>query len=261
MNTILHHIDHRGIATLTLNRPQSHNAFDDKLIADLTAHLTQCGADPKVRAVVLRGTGKSFSAGADLEWMRRMADYGLPENVRDAEALATLMQTLDRLPKPTIGVVQGAAYGGGVGLVACLDIVIASPKASFCLSEVKLGLIPAVISPYVVNAIGLRHARRYALTAEIITATRAHEIGLVHALVPEDALEATLETMLKALLQGGPQAQAEAKDLLFLVAQQDQTPALISETARRIAVRRASAEGREGIGAFLAKRKPAWQQE
>jgi methylglutaconyl-CoA hydratase len=258
-DSLAYAIDARGVATLTLNRPDLHNAFDDALIDEMTGMLARCGADPQVRALVLRGAGKSFSAGADLDWMRRMADYSIEENIRDAEGLARLMQTLDRLPKPVIGLVQGAAYGGGVGLVACCDIAIASERASFCLSEVKLGLIPSAISPYVVAAIGARQARRWFLTAEVISAARAHELGLVHEVVPHDRLEAALDDMLSALFQGAPMAQAEAKDLVFLVADRPVDAALLAETGRRIAARRASDEGREGVSAFLAKRAPSWR--
>ncbi len=259
IDALLQMVDARGVATLTLNRPQLHNAFDDRLIADLTRILEQCGADPAVRVVVLRGAGRSFSAGADLDWMRRMASYGFDENLRDAAGLARLMQVLDRLPKPTIAVVQGAAYGGGVGLVACCDIAIAADSACFCLSEVKLGLIPAVISPYVVAAIGLRQARRYALTAEVMTAAKAEAIGLVHERCAADHLEAAVSAMIDALLLGGPDAQKETKDLLHHVAFKPVDDVLVAETGRRIAVRRSSDEGRDGIMAFLDKRLPSWR--
>ena len=196
--------DPSGVATLTLNRPERHNAFDDALIATITESLERLGADASVRAVVLRSTGKSFSAGADLEWMRRVAQYDEAANRADAAALARLMHTLDRLPKPTLALVQGAAYGGGVGLVACCDIAIASDSAKFALTEVRLGLIPAVISPYVIQAIGPRQARRYFTTAEIIPAARAAEIGLVHEVVPPAELDARGEAVLAALLDGAP---------------------------------------------------------
>jgi len=260
-DALLHQVDGRGVATVTLNRPALHNAFDDALIAELTSVLAAYGADEKVRAVVLRGAGKSFSAGADLAWMKRMAAYSEAENIADANALAALMRTLDRLPKPTMAVVQGAAYGGGVGLVACCDIAIASEAASFCFSEVKLGLIPAVISPYVVAAIGARAARRYFLTAEVISPAEALRIGLVHEVVPSDALDAACEKILAALLQGAPGAQAAAKDLIFSVADRPLSDAIVADTSLRIARRRASAEGREGMAAFLEKRAAAWRKE
>jgi methylglutaconyl-CoA hydratase len=260
-STFLEAVDTRGVATLTLNRPDRHNAFDDALIAELTGALHRLGGDPEVRAVVLASSGRSFSAGADLEWMRRMARHSPAANLADAAGLAGLMHTLDRLPKPTLALVQGAAYGGGVGLVACCDVTIASERVSFCLSEVKLGLTPATISPYVVNAIGARWARRYFQTAEIFSAVRAQEIGLVHEVVPEDRLAAAGEEVLRAVLQGAPGAQADAKDLVFLCEGRPVDAALGEETGRRIALRRASAEGREGIAAFLDKRPPAWRHQ
>jgi len=249
--------DRRGVATLTLARPEVHNAFDDKLIADLTAALARLGQDPAVRAVVLAAEGKSFSAGADLGWMQRMAGYGEAENLADARALGGLMRTLNDLPKPTVAKVQGAAYGGGVGLVACCDIAIAAPAASFMLSEVRLGLIPAVISPYVVGAIGTRAARRYFLTAERIDAEAALALGLLHRVVPAEELDAAAEATVTQLLGNGPHAIAAAKSLIAAV-DRPLDEAVIEDTARRIAEIRAGEEGREGIAAFLEKRKPAW---
>jgi methylglutaconyl-CoA hydratase len=260
-STLRETVDDRGVATLTLNRPDRHNAFDDALIAELTAALNRLGGDSRVRAVVLASSGRSFSAGADLEWMRRMARHSFETNLADAAGLAGLMHTLDRLPKPTLALVQGAAYGGGVGLVACCDVVIASERTSFCLSEVKLGLTPATISPYVINAIGARWARRLFQTAEVFTAARAREIGLVHEVEPEDALAAAGEAILRAVLQGAPGAQADAKDLVFLCEGRSVNALLGEETGRRIALRRASSEGQEGIAAFLDKRPPAWRQD
>jgi methylglutaconyl-CoA hydratase len=183
--SLLETIDERGVMTLTLNRPERHNCFDDALITGLLASLKRLEGDAKVRAVVLASTGRSFSAGADLEWMRRMADQSFETNLADASRLAALMHTLDRLPKPTLALVQGPAYGGGVGLVACCDVAIASERASFALSEVTLGLTPATISPYVINAIGGRWARRYFQSAEVFTAARAKDIGMVHEVVGE----------------------------------------------------------------------------
>ena len=259
-DALIHGIDARGVATVTLNRPEIHNAFDDALIAELTAVLAAYGANPAVRALILTGAGKSFSAGADLGWMKRMAGYSYEENLADAAGLAQLMHTLDRLPKPTIGLINGAAYGGGVGLVACCDIAIASERASFCLSEVKLGILPAAISPYVVAAIGPRQARRYFQTAEVIPADEARRIGLVHEVVPPDQLDAARDKVLGAIFLGAPGAQADAKDLVFTV-DRPLTDEVMSETGRRIALRRASEEGREGISAFLTKREPAWRRE
>ncbi len=261
MHALLETVDQRGVATLTLNRPERHNAFDDALVAELTGALVRMGDRPDIRAVVLASTGRSFSAGADVAWMRRMAAADAAANRDDAEKLAHLMHTLDRLGKPTVAVVQGAAYGGGVGLAACCDVVLASEQASFCLSEVRLGLIPAAIGPYVVRAIGARQARRYFLTAEPMSAARAQRIGLVHEVVGEAALESAREALLTALLQGAPGAQAEAKALAFLCDARPIDATLMRETASRIAARRASAEGREGLSAFLDKRRPAWRRD
>ncbi len=259
--TILTDCNATGVATLTLNRPALHNAFDDQLIAELTTALQRLAADTGVRAVVLAAHGKSFSAGADLNWMRRMAGYSEAENFQDAMALAELLRTLDGLAKPTIAKVQGAAYGGGVGLVACCDIAIAAETATFRLSEVALGLIPAVISPYLVNAIGERQARRYFLTAERFTAQNAQRIGLVHEVVSPEALDDTVADRLKILAGNGPAAMAAAKTLARAVSRGPLDAAMVEDTARRIAAVRASAEGREGITAFLDKRRPAWCKE
>ncbi|QQP91545.1 enoyl-CoA hydratase/isomerase family protein [Skermanella sp. TT6] len=256
--SILTDIRDDGIATITMNRAEVHNAFNDQVIAEMTATLRRLGEDDRVRAVVLRAAGKSFSAGADLGWMQRMAGYGREENLRDAEGLAELMRTLNFLPRPTIAVVQGAAFGGGVGLVACCDIAIAAEGASFSLSEVRLGLIPAVISPYVVAAIGERASRRYFLTAERFAADEALRIGLVHQVVPADRWDEALDSVLARLAEGGPAAQKAAKDLIFAVAHRPVNAAVIRDTAERIATIRASSEGREGLAAFLEKRKPAW---
>jgi methylglutaconyl-CoA hydratase len=231
------------------------------LIAELTTALQRLAADTGVRAVVLAAHGKSFSAGADLNWMRRMAGYSEAENFQDAMALAELLRTLDGLAKPTIAKVQGAAYGGGVGLVACCDIAIAAETATFRLSEVALGLIPAVISPYLVNAIGERQARRYFLTAERFTAQNAQRIGLVHEVVSPEALDDTVADRLKILAGNGPAAMAAAKTLARAVSRGPLDAAMVEDTARRIAAVRASAEGREGITAFLDKRRPAWCKE
>jgi methylglutaconyl-CoA hydratase len=246
-----------GIGTVLMDRPDRHNAFDEHVIAELTAGFAGLGADDAVRAVVLRGAGKSFSAGADLDWMRRMAAYDEAANLADARALAALMRTIDTLPKPTIALVHGAAYGGGVGLVACCDIAIATEAAAFSLSEVKLGLIPAVISPYVVRAIGARAARRYFLTAERLDAVEARRLGLVHELVAGDGLDEAARQVLAALRGNGPVAVRAAKDLVAAV--DGKTPAEVEEDCtRRIAAIRAGDEGKEGVAAFLEKRKPSW---
>jgi methylglutaconyl-CoA hydratase len=258
MSALLTKIDEKHVATLTLNRPLIHNAIDDTLILELTNALRDLESKPQVRAVLLTSNGSSFCAGADLHWMRRMASFSQDENLRDAEALAGLLRRLSVLAKPTMAVVQGPAYGGGVGLVAACDIAVAADSAVFSLSEVRLGLIPATISPYVIGAIGARAARRYFLTGERFTAAEALRLGLVHEVVAADQLQRAAERTLGALLEGGPRAQAEAKRLVADVTNKPLEPALLDETAKRIASVRASAEGREGITAFLEKRKPNW---
>jgi methylglutaconyl-CoA hydratase len=254
----LQEIDDDGIAWLTLTRPEVHNAFNDTLIAELSAVLTGLGTDTRVRVVVLSAQGRSFSAGADLNWMQRTAKYSKEENLKDARALAGLMRALNALPKPTIVLVQGPAFGGGVGLVACCDIAIAAETAKFSLSEVKLGLIPSVISPYVIAAIGQRAARRYFLTGEVFTADEALHLGLVHQVVPDEALHDVGKRTIKALLAGGPNAQVAAKELIFDVSGRPLDDKLVELTAGRIARLRATDEAQEGIAAFLEKRKPRW---
>jgi methylglutaconyl-CoA hydratase len=261
MNTtdILTYIDTAGRATLTMNRPELHNAFNESLVANLTASLRQLEADPEVRLVILAANGKSFSAGADLNDMRRMSDNTREQNLADAKGIAELMRTLNSLGKPTIALVQGAAYGGGVGLTSCCDIAIATQRATFCVSEVKLGLIPAVISPYVLAAIGSRAARRYFLTAEIITASEAYRLGLVHEVVAdEEALASATERITTQLLKNGPGAMTAAKHLITMVSGKLADEALIADTAALMADRRATPECREGLTAFLEKRPAAW---
>lgn len=248
-----------GVARITMARPEKHNAFDDVLIADLTAAFETAGRDDAVRVVVLEAEGKSFSAGADLGWMQRMADYSDAENLADARKLAGMVRTLNELPRPTIARVQGAAFGGGVGLVAACDIALASHAASFCLSEARLGLIPSVISPYVVEAIGARAARRYFLTAERFDADEAHALGLVHEVVPRERLNGRLEELIGCLLDNGPDAMAASKDLIRRVASGPVDDAMVEDTAQRIADIRATDEGREGVQAFLEKRGPKWR--
>lgn len=254
-------VDERGIASVTINRPAIRNAFDDVLIRELTGIFKTLGVDPKVRVITLTGAGTIFSAGGDLNWMKRVAGYSRDENIADAGHLADLMATLDTCPKPTIAIVNGAAYAGAVGLIACCDIAIAVDQASFCISEVKVGIMPAVISPYVVRAIGARQARRYCLTAEVFSAETAREIGLVHEVVSAEGLVPATERILKALFTGAPGAQAESKELIALVAGRTIDSALKTETQTRIADRRATPEGREGLAAFLEKRKPAWMKD
>jgi len=248
------------VATLTMDRPEVHNAFNAELIAELTAVLTRVGADPEVRAVVLTGTGKSFSAGADLNWMRAMAAYSEAENHADALKLADLMRTLAYLPKPTIARVQGSAFGGGVGLIACCDVAICVEQAKFGLTESKLGLVPAVISPYVVAAISARHARRWFQSGAIFDASRALSMGLVHEVVAADDLDPMVANELDALLKAGPTSALVAKRLVEGIFGRDE-PAqrkLDEQTAALIARLRVSLEGQEGLSAFLEKRPPNW---
>jgi methylglutaconyl-CoA hydratase len=259
MTDILTDIRADGVATVTMNRGAVHNAFNETVIADLASAFQRLGADPAVRIILLRGMGKSFSAGADLAWMQRMAGYSHDENVADAMGLAVMLRTLDTCPKPTVAVVQGPAYGGGVGLVAACDIAVCADTASFALTEVRLGLIPAVISPYVVAAMGERACRRYFLTAERFSASEAYRLGLVHELVPADQLDAAAESMVAKLLDGAPGAQGAAKDLIRAVVNHPLDDALVRDTAERIARQRAGDEGKDGVGAFLGKSKPSWQ--
>ncbi len=247
-----------GVATIWMSRPDVHNAFNELLIAELTAACGALDADESVRVVVLAGRGKSFSAGADLNWMRRAADASVEENLQDARKLAGMLRTLAEMNKPTIARVHGAALGGGMGLASACDICIAGTGAVFATSEVKFGIIPSAISPYVLRAIGARQAGRYFQTAERISAARAVELGLAHEAVAPDALDATVQEVVTALLQGGPRSQAAAKDLIRAVANQPITDALVEDTARRIAGLRATPEAREGLAAFLDKRPAAW---
>ncbi len=248
-----------GVAILTLDRPALRNAFDDALIAALTGALRDAEADPGVRAVVLAGNGPAFCAGADLNWMKRMAGYGYEQNLADARALAAMLRVLDRLPKPTVARVHGHAFAGGVGLVAACDIAVGVPQAEFCLSEVKLGLSPATISPYVVRAMGERAARRYFLTGERFDAEQALRLGLLSCVSPSQRLDGEIGEILNHLTQGGPHAHAKIKDLIRAVARGGPvSDALIDDTAQRIAEIRVSPEGREGIASFLEKRRPGW---
>ena len=248
-----------GVATITLNRPEVHNAFNAEVIERLRDVLEDLAGADGVRVVLLDAAGKSFSAGADLNWMKRAATFSEEENREDARALSTMLYRLSTLPKPTVALVQGAAFGGGVGLMAACDMVIAVKDAEFSLSEVKLGLIPATISPYVIAAIGARQARRYFLTGERFDAHEARRIGLVHEVVEDiDALNAAGERMVARLFAAPPGALAEAKDLIAAVSGRPIDAGIIEDTARRIAARRAHDEAGEGIAAFLEKRKPDW---
>ncbi len=247
-----------GVAVLWLNRPGLRNAFDENMIAEVTGAFDALERDPAVRAVVLAGKGKVFCAGADLDWMKRMKNMSREENREDALAFAKMLNRIYTLKKPTIARVHGAAYAGGIGLLAACDIAVASNEAEFCLSEVKLGLAPATISPYVVAAMGERAARRYCITAERFTAAEAYRIGLVQEITLPAELDAVVNTILGELVQGAPGAQASAKEMLRQVAGAAIGPELIAQTAERIAALRVSDEGQEGMAAFFEKRKPAW---
>ncbi|WP_295853392.1 enoyl-CoA hydratase/isomerase family protein [uncultured Xylophilus sp.] len=247
-----------SVATVTLCRPEVRNAFDDTLIADLDDAFRDLGAEPGVRAIVLAAEGPAFCAGADLHWMRRMAGYSRDENLADAGKLAAMLRTIAECPKPTIARVQGDVYAGGMGLVAACDIAVAADTAGFCLSEVKIGLVPATISPYVLRAMGTRAAQRYFLTAERFDAAEAHRIGFVHAVVAADALDATVDGWLRALTGASPAAVGACKRLIADVAGRPVDDALVAHTVEGIADIRASDEGREGVQAFLQKRKPSW---
>jgi methylglutaconyl-CoA hydratase len=248
----------RRVAVVWLAREKVRNAFNETLIAELAAAFTQLGADEGVRAIVLAARGPAFCAGADLDWMRRMAGYSFDENRADARALADMLRTINDCPKPTIARVHGDAYAGGMGLVAACDIAVAAASASFCLSETRLGLIPATISPYVIRAMGEQAARRYALTAERFDAAEALRLGFVHAVAPADGLDARIEEILAALMQTSGAAVREAKRLVREVAGRPIDERLLADTAERIAAIRASDDGREGVRAFLDKRKPRW---
>ena len=247
-----------AVARLRMDRPEVHNAFDDRLVAALVRALESLAAADDVRIVVLEGSGASFSAGADLNWMRGMAAASEQDNREDASALARLMRALDELPKPTIARVHGAAFGGGVGLVACCDIAIGTPDSKFGLTESKLGLLPAVISPYVIAAMGARQARRYFATAEIFGADEALRIGLLHQVVATADLDGAVQRQVDHLLKAGPGAAAAAKSLVRRVAAGGESRAIDAANADLIATLRVSAEGQEGLAAFLEKRKPAW---
>jgi len=245
-----------GVTTITMLREDVHNAFDDVMINQLIAAFDQAQQHVATRVIVLRSNGKNFSAGADLNWMRSMANKNYQQNIDDAGVLASLMKRIANCTKPTIALVQGAAFGGAVGLVACCDIAIATSRASFCLSEVKIGLIPAVISPYVIAAIGQRQAQRYFLTAERFRANTALNIGLVHEV--NDDLDAASAPIIQSLLQNSPAAMSQAKSLIAFVANEQVSDQLIAGTSERIAAIRVSDEGQEGLSSFLEKRAPNW---
>ncbi|GGH61378.1 enoyl-CoA hydratase [Comamonas phosphati] len=247
-----------GVASITLTQPEIRNAFSDVVIAEITAAFAAAGARPDVRAVVLAAEGPAFCAGANLNWMRRMAEYSRDENRDDAGLLAEMLRTIYECPKPTIARVQGDVYAGGMGLVACCDMAVAADTAGFCLSEVKIGLIPATISPYVIRAMGPRAAHRYFLTGERFSAAEAHRTGFVHEVVPAGQLDTVVDGWLKNLLAAGPEAVRACKRLVIDVAEREINEQLIAATVEGIADIRASSEGKEGVQAFLNKRKPNW---
>jgi len=258
-NDVLLNID-AGVATVTLNRPNMYNAFDDQVIRQLSSVFQEVDANDDARLMILAAEGKNFCSGGDLNWMKRMVNYSSEENVADARALADMLRTLNSLSKPTIARVQGVAYGGAVGLVSCCDMAFAASNARFCLSEVKIGLYPATISPYVIAAIGQRAARRYFLTAEVFDASKAQQLGLVSEALELEDLDAEIAKISTAILANGPNAVASSKQLIFDVANKPIDDALVADTAAWIAAIRASEEGQEGLAAFLEKRKPAWNQ-
>jgi len=251
-------IDRRGVATITLNNEEKHNAFDDIMIRELTEAFEHVENNDNVRVMVLSAKGKSFSAGADIQWMKRISHYSYEENLRDASALANMLKTLNFMPKPTIARVQGAVFGGAVGLVSCCDIAVATTRANFCLSEVKIGLMPATISPYVIAAIGSRAARRYFSTAESFSAATAMALGLISEIVDGEALDSSINQFIDTLLKNSPAALKAAKQLIFDVAGREINTGLIQETSKHIAAIRVSAEGQEGLSAFLEKRPAQW---
>jgi methylglutaconyl-CoA hydratase len=249
-----------GIETVTLDRPDVRNAFNDEVIEELTAVFLELAKRDEVRCIVLAGNGPAFCAGADLNWMKSMAGYTREQNLEDASKLARMLEVIYRCPKPTIAAVHGDVYAGGTGLVAACDMAVSVDTAQYCLSEVKLGLIPATISPYVIRAMGARASHRYFLTAERFSAAEALRIGLVHEVVKADALSAKVAELARALVQAGPQAVKACKKLLHDVAGEEITSGLVRRTVEGIADIRVSDEGREGIQSFLGKRKPNWLQ-
>ena len=259
MNVIELHRPSAHVAEVWLNRPEVRNAFNEELIAALTQTFAAMSAEPDLRVIVLGARGKAFCAGADLNWMRAMADYSWEQNREDAQRLADMLWTLDQCPVPVVGRVQGDCYAGGMGLAAICDVLVASRNVTFCLSEARLGLLPATISPYVVRAMGPQAARRYFVTAERFSAAQAHAMGLVHELCEPEALDAKVAEIVATLVANGPAAVKACKQLVRDIAGQELTEALRAETARRIADIRASSQGKEGVQSFLGKRSPNWQ--
>ena len=261
MDKVITQIDSRGIARVILNNPDKHNAFDDQMIIQLTEAFEAVATNSDVRIMLLQSEGKSFSAGADLGWMKRMARYSYQQNLSDTHALAAMLKALHQMPIPTIARVQGAAFGGALGLISCCDIAVASSKASFALSEVKIGLVPSTISPYIIAAIGERHAKRYFMTAERFDANTALQISLVHEAVEERFLDDKVEQLITMILSNGPEAVVAAKQLVFAISGKAIDSTLIEHTCEVIAGIRVSAQGQEGLNAFLDKRKPHWLKD
>lgn len=258
MDMVITEIDSRSVARVTIHNPDKHNAFDDQIIAQLTDAFNAIALNTDVRVMILSSNGKSFSAGADLGWMKRMASYSYDENMQDAQALALMLKTLNEVPQPTIARVQGAAFGGAVGLVSCCDIAVAASVATFSLSEVKMGLVPATISPYVIAAIGEHAARRYFMTAERFNAQTAKNIGLISEVIDAEYLDDQVNLFIDMLLANGPEALTAAKQLVFDIGSQSIDQNLIDHTCDVIAGIRVSEQGQEGLNAFLEKRKPHW---
>lgn len=256
--SVLFDIDNRGVATVTLNRPKIHNALDDETIGQLINYLKRLHRSEKARVLILRGEGSSFSSGADAKWLRHLVKFDYSTNLMDARQLASMMTLLNNLPIPTIAMVQGPAYGGGLGLIACCDIAVCNQKARFCFSEVRLGLAPAVISPYVIQAIGERAARRYFLSAEVFGPEEALLIGLIHQTTQDDALEDSVNTLSDQFLNNSPTAIRETKKLIAMIGKRDIGTDTIDATVELIARLRVSPEGQAGLNAFLEKSAPPW---
>jgi methylglutaconyl-CoA hydratase len=248
------------VATVWLNRPTVRNALDEVLLSEITQAIHHLEQDNSVRVIILAGRGSVFCAGADLNWMKRMAEYSAEQNKNDAMGLASMLKTLKEVSKPTIARVHGAAFAGGMGLAAACDVVVAEPAAEFCLSEVRIGLIPSTISPYVIQALGIQAAKRYMLTAERLSAKEAHRLGFVHELCKDGTIDTSIAQISNALIAGGPMALAQTKALMKSVVNRPLDDPLISQTAGWIAQVRASPEGREGMASFLEKRLPTWRQ-
>jgi len=254
-------ISDSGVVYITLNRPEVHNAFDNHVIDELLSLFSEISEDEQVKVCVLQANGKSFSAGADFNWMKSMAKLNKEQNFQDSERLASMMKALDTLPVPTIAKIQGAAYGGALGLIACCDIAIASESAKFCVSEVKIGLIPAVISPYIVRALGHRAARRYMISAELISAQQAAKLGFVHDIVAPELLDQSVDKMITQLLNNGPKAMSACKQLIEQIYNHPINDHILNYTSEQIAAIRTSPEGQEGLSAFLEKRTPNWIEQ